>query len=303
MDQGAGDSSASVRRLPTNLLRAGVVSVGAVVSPPNSGELIRFYRGKAQYSSPVPLLHPASFLLPADASAHGPALDAHLLLNLWVALALLALAHGILVAGVLLRSTRPLQASGTEAGRLWRIEYIPLGLLTVLFAWLTLRAERLWAAARYTGPDPTAMQVEVTGVQFAWYFRYPGEDATFGVTDPRLVAPGEGNPLGLDATDPHAADDIVSSELVLPAEREVDLRLRAQDVIHGFAVPEMRLKQNAIPGETVHLHFTPTTPGRYAILCTQVCGLGHYRMSATMRVLPSAEFAAWLAAHERAGLR
>jgi cytochrome c oxidase subunit II len=236
--------------------------------------------------------------LPADASAHGPALDAHLLLNLWIALALLALAHVLLLIGLIARRAHQ-QTQPTEASRLWRIEHIPLAILALLFTFLTLRAERLWADARYTGPDLTAMQVEVTGVQFAWYFRYPGPDAVFGITQPKLVAPGEGNPLGLDPSDPHAADDILSSELVLPANRQVDLRLRAQDVIHGFSVPEMRLKQDAVPGETIHLHFTPTTPGTYAILCTQVCGLGHHRMSATLRVLPPDEFAAWLDKHQR----
>ena len=127
--------------------------------------------------------------------------------------------------------------------------------------------------------------------------------ATFGITKPQFVAPGEGNPLGIDPSDSHGADDFVTSELVLPANREVDLRLRAQDVIHGFFLPEMRLKQNAVPGQTIHVHFTPTTPGTYAILCTQLCGLGHYRMNASLRVLPPAEFAQWLATKQRAAQR
>jgi cytochrome c oxidase subunit 2 len=235
------------------------------------------------------------WLLPADASAHGPALDHHLRLNLWIALALLALAHLILLVGLLAKRH-------SEPTHLWRIEYLPLAILAILFGTLTLKAERLWAATRYTGASLTALQVEVTGVQFAWYFRYPGPDATFGTTHPQLVAPGEGNPLGLDpsdSSDPHSADDFVSSELVLPANREVDLRLNAQDVIHGFSIPEMRLKQNAVPGQTIHLHFTPTTPGTYAILCTQLCGLGHYRMNATLRILPPDQFTTWLAAHQK----
>src|SRR6266849_6147001 len=238
------------------------------------------------------LLRP--WFLPPDASAHGPALDHHLLLNLWIVLTLLTLAHLILLAGLLARRR-------TEATNLWRIEYLPLALLAILFATLTIKAERLWAATRYTGASLTALQVEVTGVQFAWYVRYPGLDATFGITRPQLVAPGEGNPLGIDATDPHSADDEVTSELVLPTNREVDLRLNAQDVIHGFSIPELRLKQNAVPGQTIHIHFTPTTPGTYAILCTQLCGLGHFRMNATLRVLSPAEFARWLAAKEKAG--
>jgi len=234
----------------------------------------------------------APWFLPADASAHGPALDHHLLLNLWIALSLLALAHVILLLGLILRRH-------SEATSLKRIEYLPLATLALLFAFLTIKAERLWAAARYTGASLTAMQVEVTGVQFAWYFRYPGPDATFGITRPQLVAPAEGNPLGLDPADPHSADDITSSQLVLPANREIDLALRAQDVIHGLSIPELRLKQNAVPGQTIHIHFTPTAPGTYAILCTQLCGLGHDRMNATLRIVPPNEFANWLASHQQ----
>jgi len=234
----------------------------------------------------------ATWRLPFDASAHGPAIDHHLLLNLWIILALAGLAHFILLVGLMARR-RP------EATN-WRIEYLPLAALAVLFAFLTIRAERLWAAARYTGAEPTALQVQVVGQQFVWYFRYPGSDATFGITQPQLIDAPAGNPLGLDPADRHGADDIVSSELVLPANRQVDVRLNALDVIHGFSVPEMRLKQNAVPGMTIHIHFTPKVPGTYAILCTQVCGLGHYRMNANLRILPPEQFAAWLAAKERA---
>ncbi len=244
-----------------------------------------------------PVLHRAilCFLpwwLPVNASVHGTTLDRHLLLNLWITLALLSLAHLLLLVGLLRRRA-------SEPKNLWRIEYIPLATLALLFAALTVKAESLWAASRYTGADLAALQVEVTGMQFAWYFRYPGTDATFGITKPQLVAPGEGNPLGIDPADSHGTDDFVTSELVLPSNREVDLRLRSQDVIHGFAIPEMRLKQNAVPGQTIHVHFTPTTPGTYAILCTQLCGLGHYRMNATVRVLPPAEFAQWLATKQK----
>jgi cytochrome c oxidase subunit 2 len=230
--------------------------------------------------------------LPADGSAHGPSLDQQLILNLWIAGALLALVHLILLIGLL--SRRRIR----EPRKRWVVEYLPLSFLILLFAGLTIQAEILWAATRYTGADPAALQVEVTGMQFAWYFRYPGPDAVFGRTAPRLVAPGEGNPVGIDPADPRGTDDIVASELVLPVGRAVDLRLHAEDVIHGFAVPEMRLKQNAVPGETIHLHFTPTKPGTYAILCTQLCGSGHYRMQANLRILNAADFAAWLASKQ-----
>jgi cytochrome c oxidase subunit 2 len=151
-------------------------------------------------------------------------------------------------------------------------EYLPLVVLIAVFGWLAVRSQQLWSAQRYVGAAPEAMQVEVTGEQFAWYFRYPGEDAAFGQTKFSLISAGSGNPLGIDPVDEKGKDDIVTSQLVLPAGREVDLTLRSLDVIHGFSVPEMRLKQNAVPGQASHLHFTPTAPGEYAILCTQVCG-------------------------------
>ena len=232
-------------------------------------------------------------LLPADASAHGPALDHHLLLNLWIILGLAAFAHVLLLAGLSLRrSSQPVH--------LWTIEYLPLALLAILFSALAVRAEQLWAETRYTGSSPEATQIEVTGLQFAWYFRYPGPDATFGTTQPRFASAPEGNPIGIDPADPHSADDLVTSELVIPADREIDLTLHAQDVIHGFAVPELRLKQNAVPGENIHIHFTATRPGIYAILCTQLCGTGHYRMNANLRVVAPDEFQAWIAAREKA---
>jgi cytochrome c oxidase subunit 2 len=246
-----------------------------------------------QASQAIPPTH-GFWNLPVDAARHGHALDAHLLLNLWIALALLTLAHLILFLGVAIRkrTSRPYHQL--------LVEYLPLTALTLLFAFLGIRAQQLWAAQRYTGADLSAMQVEVTGKQFVWYFRYPGSDAAFGRTSLSLVAPAEGNPLGIDPTDAYGRDDIVTSQLILPANREVDLTLRSQDVIHGFAIPQMRIKQNAIPDQTAHIHFTPETPGDYAILCTQVCGLGHYRMLATLRVLPPAAFDTWLHTQEAA---
>jgi len=234
----------------------------------------------------------APWNLPADASAHGPALDHHLLLNLWIVLALTTLAHILLVTGLILRRS-------SAPRSLFRLEYLPLTAFAILFATLAIKAERLWAATRYTGASPAALQVEVTGMQFAWYFRYPGPDAIFGTTRPQLASPAEGNPVGIESSDPHGSDDLVTSEFVLPSNREIDLRLRAQDVIHGFSIPELRLKQNAVPGETIHIHFTPTTPGTYAILCTQLCGLGHYRMNATLRIVSPEQYVTWLASKRK----
>ena len=231
--------------------------------------------------------------MPANGALHGLALDRLMKTNLIIIAVLFLLAH-LLLGITFLKRRRE-----ASLPRFLRAELFPLIALCGLYIWMAITAQELWAANRFEGPSPTAMQVEVVGVQFQWYFRYPGQDATFGATQPQLVNAGAGNPLGLDPKDPQGNDDIVSSELVLPAGREVDLRLRAHDVIHGLFIPGMRLKQNAVPGLTLHVHFTPTTAGEYPILCSQVCGLGHGHMEAKLRVVPETGFNAWLSEREQ----
>ena len=104
-----------------------------------------------------PALGVMRWWLPVDASLHGRALDAHLLLNLWIALGLLALVHLLVLAGLVARrrAHRPIHT--------WTLEYVPLAGLVLLFGFLALRAQQLWAAQRYTGADLSAMQVEVDG--------------------------------------------------------------------------------------------------------------------------------------------
>jgi cytochrome c oxidase subunit 2 len=182
-------------------------------------------------------------------------------------------------------------------------EFLTLLALTILYIAMDIIGHHLWAATREQPSSSKPIEVEVTGVQFQWYFRYPGTDGLYGTTKPTLVSAPTGNPLGLDPADPHSADDIVSAILILPANHPVNVTLHSQDVIHGFFVPGMRLKQDAIPGMDGDLQFTPTKTGDYDILCSQVCGLGHYRMQARLRIVTPAQFQTWLAAHEQATLK
>jgi cytochrome c oxidase subunit 2 len=80
--------------------------------------------------------------------------------------------------------------------------------------------------------------------------------------------------------------------------REVDLTLRAVDVIHSFFVPAMRFKQDAVPGLAIHMHFTPKDTGDYELLCAELCGLGHYKMHGMLKVVSQQEFDQWMTARE-----
>ena len=140
--------------------------------------------------------------------------------------------------------------------------------------------------------------MEVTEEQFVYYFRYPGPDGKFGRIDPSLISAPMGNPLGIDPNDPAGRDDIVVSTLTVPVNHPVELLIRSQDVIHNFFVRELRLQQDAVPGMVVPLHFTPDRIGRYYIMCTQLCGMGHNEMHSLMNVVSEADYKKFLAQAE-----
>ncbi len=136
--------------------------------------------------------------------------------------------------------------------------------------------------------------VEATGEQFAWNFRYPGPDGVFGRTDPLLVNL-QSNNLGLDMDDPAAADDIVRlNQMHVPSDRPIRVKIRAKDVLHSFGLPNFRVKQDAVPGMVIEVGFQPTRTGEFEIVCSQLCGLGHYRMRAFLTVESQEDFDRWL---------
>jgi cytochrome c oxidase subunit 2 len=142
--------------------------------------------------------------------------------------------------------------------------------------------------------DSQAFAVRVVGEQFAWNVQYPGKDGKFGRTDPKLVSAD--NPLGLDRKDPNAKDDITTiNQLNIPVDRPILVHLSSKDVIHSFGLYEMRVKQDAIPGLDIPVWFIPNRPGEYEITCSQLCGLGHYRMRGFMTVQKQADFDTWMA--------
>lgn len=137
--------------------------------------------------------------------------------------------------------------------------------------------------------------MRVVAEQFAWNVHYPGADGRFGRTDIALLGPA--NPLGLDRTDPAAKDDIATiNQLHLPVNRPVIVYLSSKDMVHSFTLPQMRVKQDATPGIAQPVWFTPTETGQWEIVCSQLCGLGHYRMRGFYTIQTQADFDAWLAA-------
>ncbi len=180
------------------------------------------------------------------------------------------------------------------------MEFIWILATIIMFVGLGLYGEHAWAEAHFQGAAPGALQLEVTGQQFAWNFRYAGPDGKFGATKPELVSASSGNPVGLDPRDPASKDDVVSPVAYVPVDREVELLIKTQDVTHSFYVRELRLKQDAVPGMTIHMHFNATVPGEYELACAELCGLGHYRMRTFVNVVSQQEFDKWMSDQESA---
>ena len=152
----------------------------------------------------------------------------------------------------------------------------------------------LWAKRVNAFPDDkNAILVHAVGQQFNWNFHLPGPDGVFGRRNLELVS--NSNPIGLDQNDPHSKDDLVLlNELHVPVDRNVVVDVSSKDVIHNFALPSMRIAQDAIPGQMIPMWFKPVKTGTYDIVCGQLCGLGHYSMKGTLVVDTPSDYQAWL---------
>jgi cytochrome c oxidase subunit 2 len=160
---------------------------------------------------------------------------------------------------------------------------------------LTLVGTKIWASIYVTPADPHSLKIDVQAEQFAYYFRYPGPDGKFGALHPELIDESSGNFFGLDpAHDTAARDDIVAATLAVPVNTPILLELHSKDVNHAFYVPELRIQQDFVPGLVIPLHFTAIRLTKSEIVCTQLCGLGHYNMRAYLEVMSAEDFKKWL---------
>ena len=104
--------------------------------------------------------------------------------------------------------------------------------------------------------------------------------------------------VSIRKNDVAARDDVVVGSLVVPVNHPILLTLHSKDVGHSFYVPVLRIQQDFVPGLDIPVHFTATQIGKYEIVCTQLCGLGHYSMRAYLEVMSEADYEQWLKTQE-----
>jgi cytochrome c oxidase subunit 2 len=236
--------------------------------------------------------------LPVAAAADAARFDHELALVHWLMLVLFVAWGAFFVYALVRFRERPgAVPSPARPAEGWVLAVGGIVLLAeiVLLAFYSLPAMN--ARANGLPAERQSTVVRVVAEQFAWNVHYPGADGIFGRTDLLLVSPA--NPLGLDLQDAAARDDVTTvNELNLPVGKPVIVYLTSKDVIHSFALPQMRVKQDVIPGTVQVVWFTPVQVGEWEIVCSQLCGLAHYRMRGFYKVQPETAFRTWLTASQ-----
>ena len=232
--------------------------------------------------------------LPPQASAHAADVDQLIVLVHWI-MAILFVGWGAFFLYTLVRFRQSRNAKADYEGvKSHNSSYLEIAVAVIEAVLLIGFAIPAWATR--VGDPPTDRPptlVRVVAKQFDWHIHYPGADVIFGRTTNDLISPT--NAIGLDRSDPSAVDDLYTiNQLNLPVDTPVLVHLSTQDVIHSFGITSMRVKQDAIPGMEIPVWWEPTVEGAFEVNCSQLCGLGHYRMRGFLTVTNQADYQSFL---------
>ncbi len=215
--------------------------------------------------------------LPENVSSYGGEIDAMMYLIYYIVGAWFLLTGGALLLFVILYRRRDgRRAAYIEGNKLREAAWIlvPGLLVLALDLWIDFRGAEVWAKVKGSTP-PSDIRLQVTAKQFNWEIAYPGPDGELGTADDLLLV----------------------NEMHVPAGKVVRVLLQSKDVIHSFFLPNLRLKQDAVPGRTIEAWFEATKPGRYEIPCAELCGFGHSGMNGWLHVHTAEEYQKWVKAH------
>lgn len=214
---------------------------------------------------------------PENVSTFGGDIDSLFYLILYITGAWLILTEGLILFFLIKYRRREGQRAAYYHGNnlkqaAWIL--IPGLIVLLLDLWVDFRGAEVWAKIKGHVP-PSDLRVQVTGKQFNWEIVYPGPDGKLGT-----------------------ADDLqMDNELHIPAGKVVRVVLKSKDVIHSFFLPNLRFKQDAVPGREIEAWFQATKPGRFEMPCSELCGFGHSGMGGQLFVHTPEEYEKWVKEH------
>lgn len=217
--------------------------------------------------------------LPQVISSFGPSIDDMLRLIYYITGVFFIGMEGYLIYLVVRYRQKKGTAAKYETGDTWaQIQWIIVFSVVILALDLSIdiKGGKTWAMVKEDMPA-TDMTVKVQAKQFDWTFFYPDKDGKFDT-------PGA-----------------ISSyrELHVPVGKKIHVILTSLDVIHDFFMPEVRLKQDVMPQREINEWFDTTQTGTFHIVCDELCGFGHTRMTGVLQVDDQKTFDDWLAQKDK----
>jgi len=209
--------------------------------------------------------------LPENISEYAQGVDTLFALIYWITVVVFVLVIGTLIMFLIKYRHRAGHRAEYIEGST-KLEIIWTAVTTVIVFGLAMLSFPQWNNLKSPAENPDYV-VQVRGEQFNWYMIYPGPDNELGTED----------------------DLELENELHVPEDKLVQILLTSKDVIHSFFIPNLRQKQDAVPGRTIDtLKFQATEPGRYEIPCAELCGFGHAEMRGYLIVKTQEEYDAWV---------
>jgi cytochrome c oxidase subunit II len=211
---------------------------------------------------------------PQDISEHGRVIDQLFYFILWLTGIIFIITEVAMFYFMWKYNARlnPEPVKFSHGSHTLEVVWTILPAVTLLF--IAIYQMNAWADAKMRKPN-IPITAEITGRQFNWDVRYPGADGEL-----------------------HTPDDIVrvDGQIHLPSGEEVLLSIKAADVLHSFFLPNMRMKQDVVPGMQQFMWFKcRESKIEVDIVCAELCGWGHYKMSGRATFEPRNDYDAWLA--------
>ncbi len=264
------------------------------------------------------------------ASKHGPSVDYMFNITLFfTAIVFFACQFLLFYFGWKFRGRKGVRATYWSHDE--RLEMVWMLIPAIVMTFLVVGGLRAWNSAMADVTDKEVIgkdyiEIEATGMQFAWMIRYPGRDNKLGTKHFTKITGT--NPLGQDWSDEKNIDDFQPSDIVLPVGKKVRVRITSRDVLHNFYLPQFRVKMDAVPGMPTYFVFTPTVTSdsmrsrykkfdhwnipdkkdetkkryeafEYELACAELCGRGHYSMRRVLKVVTEEEYENWLDEQEK----
>ena len=221
-----------------------------------------------------PLFHDLDWWLPPNVSTFGYQVDHLFWIILWIT-GVVFIGTQVALVWVTFRYTddRPGRRADYFHGS-QRLEVIWTIIPAAILVFIALYQMGTWADIKFRSQAYKVQPIaEVTARQFQWVFRYPGPDG-------RL----------------HTPDDLFTvNDFHFVKDTKTLINLKSSDVLHSFFLPQMRIKQDAVPGLTIPVWFDSNTSGPFELVCAELCGWGHYKMRGKVFVHESqSQFQEWL---------